>query len=277
MDPSPSDITSNHSPFRGWHSNYTPQAAEEQDSAYDADASGDSPMPQNCELLDESDSPTTHYRPFLPQIPSSLPSVSITSPSATNSSSSNVSISDSGISLATTSNQVPSTTKRKRKPKVAAATRFEEALKVLAEGKLAPIELLLAIANPEDSKYATYRARLYDPGTNLCKFLDLVMLHDNGRRVVMEWMRPYAMSQVCDSVQAEMSELDNTFCTEIKSITPALVRDWTMDKDVIVPIEKHAPSLVQVIRSAVRGRQSEKNKNKDNTRVCPSLTEEFQS
>ena len=40
-----------------------------------------------------------------------------------------------------------------------------------------------------------------------------------------------------------------------------------MEKDVITPVKKITPSLLQVIRAAVESRQTEKNRNKDTTRV----------
>ena len=77
------------------------------------------------------------------------------------------------------------------------------------------------------------------------------------------------MAQVCALVQSEMCKLDKEFCSsKVMSITPAYVQDWTMEKDVIAPVEKITPSLLQVICAAVASWQTEKNRNKDTTRVC---------
>ena len=64
---------------------------------------------------------------------------------------------------------------------------------------------------------------MYKNGANLQDFLDAVMQDDNGRRVMMEWMRPHAMAQVCTLVQSEMCELDKEFCSEVMSITLAYI------------------------------------------------------
>jgi hypothetical protein len=93
------------------------------------------------------------------------------------------------------------------------------------------------------------------------------MQDNNGRKVMMDSTRPHAMAQVCVTVQSEMCELDKEFHSEVISITPTYVRDWTMEKDVIIPVDKITPLLLQVIRAAVASQQTEKNRNKDTTRV----------
>jgi hypothetical protein len=94
------------------------------------------------------------------------------------------------------------------------------------------------------------------------------MQDNNGRRVMIDWMRPHAMAQVCAMVQVEMGELDKEFHSKVMSITLVYIRDWTMEKDIITPVEKITPSLLQVIHAAVESRQTEKNRNKDTIRVC---------
>jgi hypothetical protein len=124
------------------------------------------------------------------------------------------------------------------------------------------------MANVAAPEYEMYPVKMYKNGANLRDFLDAVMQDDNGRAVMMEWMRLHAIAQVCTSVQSEMYELDKEFRSEVMSITPAYVRDWTMEKDTITPVKKITPLLLQVIRAAVASRQTEKNRNKDTTRVC---------
>ena len=241
----------NHPAFAVWPPIYVPPA--EQDTEYDADDSGDSPTQDHRELPEEDEHSSTLSRPFLPRNQSAL--------------SSNVSINDSGIFLSEPDEPASSNARKRRAPRVSVSQRYANVLGILRQGGLSPIRLMIAIANVAAPEYEMYRVKMYENGANLRDFLDAVMQDDNGRRVMMEWMRPHAIAQVCASVQSEMCELDKEFRSEVASITPVYVRDWTMEKDVITPVEKITPSLLQVIRAAVESRQTEKNRNKDTTRV----------
>ena len=237
-----------HPAFAVWPPIYTPS---EQDTEY----SGDSPMQGHQELPEEDEHSSSLSHPFPPRSQSVL--------------SSNVSINDSGIFLSEPDEPAPSNTRKTRAPRISVSQRYADVLGILRQGGLSPIKLMTAIANVAAPEYEMYRVKMYENGANLRDFLDAVMQDDNGRRVMMEWMRPHAMAQVCASVQSEMCELDKEFRSDVTSITPVYIQDWTMEKDVITPVEKITPPLLQVICAAVTSRQTEKNGNKleDTTRV----------
>jgi hypothetical protein len=120
--------------------------------------------------------------------------------------------------------------------------------------------------------FEMHRIKLYEcGGVKLRTLLDKMMLDDDGKDVLHKWMRPYAMQQVCETVQEEMTVLDKAFCMSIPSITPASVLNWTMQKDMEKPVDKAAPSLLQVIHASLQTQQSQKNKKKDTTKVTDYL------
>jgi len=158
---------------------------------------------------------------------------------------------------------IASNVRKRRAPRVSVSQRYANVLGILHQGGLSPIRLMTAIANVAAPEYKMYRVKMYENSANLRDFLDVVMQDDNGRRVMMEWMRPHPIAQACASVQSEMCELEKEFCSKVTSITPVYIQDWTMEKDVITPVEKITPSLLQVIHAAVESRKTEKNRNKD--------------
>jgi hypothetical protein len=134
------------------------------------------------------------------------------------------------------------------------------------------LDVLDAILTTGSVDFEMHQIKLYERGgAKLRSLLDKMMLDDNGKYVLYKWMRPYAMQQVCETVQEDMAELDKAFCTSIPSITPAYVLNWTMQKDVEKPVDKAAPSLLRVIRASLQTQQPQKNKKKDTTKVSDYL------
>jgi hypothetical protein len=159
--------------------------------------------------------------------------------------------------------------KKRRAKKIPVNTRIKAVLEDLCDGRMNVLDMLDVILTSVD--FEMHQIKLYERGgAKLRALLDKMMLDDNGKDVLHEWMRPYAMQQVCETVQEEMTELDKAFCTSIPSITPAYVLNWTMQKDVEKPVDKAAPSLLRVIRASLT-RRSQKNKKKDTTKVSDYL------
>jgi hypothetical protein len=144
-------VIMNHPAFAVWPPIYIPSV--EQDTEYNADDSGDSPMRGHQELPeeDEHSSNLSHHFPRQSQSVLSL----------------NVSVNDLGIFLSEPDELAPSNTRKRCAPRVSISQRFADVLDILRQGRLSPIKLMTAIANVTAPEYEMYQVKMYKNGANL--------------------------------------------------------------------------------------------------------------
>jgi hypothetical protein len=124
------------------------------------------------------------------------------------------------------------------------------------------------VVKPTSSEFSRHQAKIYKGGgSKLRQILNTIMSDEAGSHVLMDWMRPYRIQQICDTIKDEMDALRKDFCMSISEITPAYIKEWTMEKNVEIPANVRALTLLQIIHSAVKTQQSAKNKVKDCERV----------
>jgi hypothetical protein len=147
---SKSESTS-HPAFAIWLPTYMPSA--EQDTEYDVDDSGDSPMLDHQELPEEAEHSFTLSHSFLSQNQSAL--------------SLNMSINDSGVFFNEPNEPAALNMTKKHTPQVSVSQRYTNVLSILCQGGLSPIRLMTMIANVMASEYEMYQVKMYENSANL--------------------------------------------------------------------------------------------------------------
>ena len=161
MEPELPKYQSTHPYFREWPPRSVPQLTTLQDSGYDADDSGDSPIRDYQDLPNMNESSHTLNQPQL-----------------RTSTSSNVSINDSVIffnSAGTTNTN--SNTKKKRAKKIPVNARVKAVLDDLGDGRMNVLDVLDVMLTSVD--FEMHQIKLYERGgAKLKALLDKMVLDD---------------------------------------------------------------------------------------------------
>ena len=249
MEPNTDSSSLSNSYFPSWPL-IESSSRQDSDAGYNADVSGDSPIHNNEDLPEDRQGATMQQHPYFEQFPRH--------------NAYDESISDSAVSLDTSGTAPPERGKTRRLPRISQAQQVHNVLGGLRDGCLSLLDALLMVINPTSTEFSRHRAKIYEGGgSKLRQVLDTIMSDEEGSGILVDWMRPYAIQQVCDTVKDEMEALGKDFCTSIPEITPTYIKEWTMEKNIGIPANTRAPTLLQVIRSTVETRQSAKNKVKD--------------
>ncbi|KAL0959448.1 hypothetical protein HGRIS_014692 [Hohenbuehelia grisea] len=132
--------------------------------------------------------------------------------------------------------------------------RFQAALQVLREGHFSAIDLLLAILNPHDTNYISYRSGLFTKSEDKLKLmLDHIKEQPEGYAILMDWMRPLAQDLVCDTISSEMDTARSTLCLSkgLQELSPAYIKNWSHENILGKTAEK-TPVLYAVLQSAAQ-------------------------
>jgi hypothetical protein len=100
--------------------------------------------------------------------------------------------------------------------------RFENALKILREGRLGPADLLLhALCHPNNR----YRTGLLKAGGKFGSILDEVMKFPEGKARLTEWVQDKGVAIIETIVGREMDTVQKSFSCKTADITPESVSD----------------------------------------------------
>ena len=81
----------------------------------------------------------------------------------------------------------------------------EKVLTAFSDAGWSPLDLIIDILDPSQHEYENYRSRWFSPPSNkLSLLLDQIFAHPKGHNLVLDWMRPHALSSVCSTVSSEM-------------------------------------------------------------------------
>ncbi|KAG1887916.1 uncharacterized protein F5891DRAFT_1283178 [Suillus fuscotomentosus] len=111
---------------------------------------------------------------------------------------------------------------------------ISSALKILRDGRISILDLLVKIMDPSQMLYSTYRNRMYVPSATekqlgngrLEKVLDFLWEDPRSHARVLEWMHPHALSYVCDAVYGEMDQVKQCLHVTLNTITPELLHEF---------------------------------------------------
>lgn len=154
-----------------------------------------------------------------------------------------------------------------RRNRMSTHDRINSALQILRDGRISILDFLVTILDPADASYATYRDRLYVPsvkeknsGTGrLEKVLDFLWEDPRSHGRVLEWMRPHAISSICNTVYREMDNIKRSFHATLESVTPELLLSFDVETTIASVAREKAPVLYQIIASAAQTERAKAN------------------
>ena len=188
---------------------------------------------------------------------------------------SSTTVSDSGISISTDAPLVSSSAApviRQCAPCVSKKDKLLRILEDLWKNKLSPLDLFAEVVDESRPEHNHYRQKMYKAHNRhkLENILDMIMDHARGRIVLLEWMRPYALQQVHETIYNKMDVLTLEFHTTTSTITPEYLMSWNLKENVEDIVDARTPCLLSIISTASQTWNSlEKNKKKDTTTVSP--------
>lgn len=142
------------------------------------------------------------------------------------------------------------------------ATRFESVLKILRDGRMSPIDLMLEILDPSNAKYDWYRTGLFHTSPEKVRnMLDLMMQHDRGSTVITDWLRPQVAEWACKEVYREMDAAKDALLLSggVGDLTPEYLETWSQS-NILGTASAEAPILLSILHA---GAQTQKAREKN--------------
>ncbi|KAG0695284.1 hypothetical protein DFH29DRAFT_1005622 [Suillus ampliporus] len=145
-------------------------------------------------------------------------------------------------------------------------------LKILRDGRISILDLLVKIMDPSQMLYSTYQDHMYVPlatekqlgNGRLEKVLDFLWDDPQSHVCVLEWMQPHALSYVCDTMYGEMDQVKQCLHVTLNTITPKLLLACNVETTLSSVVHEHAPVLCKIIASTAQTECAKvKNKVKD--------------
>ncbi|KAG2369083.1 hypothetical protein BDR07DRAFT_1604966 [Suillus spraguei] len=162
-------------------------------------------------------------------------------------------------------------------PRLSSHERIKSAVKILRDGRISIIELMLTILDTSELDFAYNRDWIYNRSKQekesvngqgkkgkLEKMFDRLFADSRGRARVLDWFRPHMIAYVSDTVSNEMNMVKEALCGTLDSVTPEFLSTWDLNstmQNIVVP---KAPVLYHILRCAAQFTNArEKNKIKD--------------
>ncbi|KAG2737045.1 hypothetical protein P692DRAFT_20135069, partial [Suillus brevipes Sb2] len=171
---------------------------------------------------------------------------------------------DSGFVDLTT--EAPAQTSRLsiRGSRMSTHERISSALKILRDGRISVLDLLIKILDPSEASYSTYRDRICVPspkekqlGTGrLEKMLDFLWEDPRSQTRVAEWLRPHAVAYVCSTVYNEMDDVKRCLHATLDTVTPELLLTCNVENTLASIMHKNAPLLYTIIMNAAQTKRA---------------------
>ena len=140
----------------------------------------------------------------------------------------------------------------------------------LRKNKLSPLDLVTKIVDNSNTKYDNYHIKMYEDSGRykLERILNMIMNGIWGKVILLDWIRPHALQQVCKNVSNEMGVLTSPLHMMTNTITPDYPMTWTLQDNVEHVVSAKTPSLLSIIHAASHTKRSlKKNKKKDTLSV----------
>lgn len=131
------------------------------------------------------------------------------------------------------------------------------ALETLSAHHITLTDLLTSIISG-DPEFITYRYALFSEKNrlHLQNLFSLILKDEKGSHIVQEWMKPYAIQQVCDTIHEEMDAAKPHLQMNIKDITPDFISNWDVNK-ILEPIGRNiTPTFCMILDAATETKAS---------------------
>ncbi|KAJ8522779.1 hypothetical protein ONZ45_g630 [Pleurotus djamor] len=135
--------------------------------------------------------------------------------------------------------------------------RLEMALKILRQGRLAPIDLLLEVLNPRKWSNDQYRSGLFAKAPEkLVELLDLVLESPKGAATLKDFMRPHALETVTAEVYKEMDIVKKHLSLPrgVSDLTVEYLKGWS-HANILDSIA--SPTLSSILHTAAQTHEAE--------------------
>ena len=166
----------------------------------------------------------------------------------------------------------------KRNEKILKLNIALSALKSLSAHHITLTDLLMSIISG-DPEFITYRYSLFSEKnwSSLQKLFSLILKDEKGSHIMREWMKPYAVQEVCETIHKEMDAARPHLQMSIKDITPEFISNWDVN-EILEPIGRNiTPTFCMILDAATETNVSKAKQKSLNSRNCitvspPSLT-----
>ena len=162
-----------------------------------------------------------------------------------------------GPSTTIPDHEPPATSQRTRRPK-------EETVKILLQGlqnaRITPLDLLVTVLDKVNTELDYYRAAFFKESAleNLAIFLDQVWENDKGRKAMKTWMKPHAVSHICDLIHEEMEAAKPQLRMATNQVTPDFIDSWDISR-IMEPINTPVwTAILDAATESERARMKEK-------------------
>ncbi|KIJ05902.1 hypothetical protein PAXINDRAFT_20870 [Paxillus involutus ATCC 200175] len=138
--------------------------------------------------------------------------------------------------------------------------RIQQALHVIRSGRISFLDFILAILDPSEPDFLTYRTRfLADSSGKFAKMLDRIHENERGRVHLLRWIEPRAVELVCEKIMSEMDDVKSALAGTIKTITPESLLSWDVNTFIGSVVDQSAPTTGQVLKTAARTERAREN------------------
>jgi hypothetical protein len=169
----------------------------------------------------------------------------------------------------------PSEIPRKRNEKTSKLNMALNVLESLQAHHITLTELLTTIVS--DPEFITYRYALFSEKNRspLQNLFSLILKDEKGSHIIQEWMKPYAVQQVCEVIHKEMDAAKPHLQMSIKDITPEFISNWDVNK-ILEPIGQNiTPTFCKILDAATETTASKMKqkspKSRNRITVSPSI------
>jgi hypothetical protein len=142
-----------------------------------------------------------------------------------------------------------------RRQRTSTYNKIHGLLAELRRDRISPIDILIQVLDPDDISYDRYRGNLYrDNSTKLMELLQTIFADHNGRRKLLDCMRPHLEEFACETVADEMeTRRRNSTLPGIAVVTPDFIENWSLDEDT-----NDTPFLTSILTAASQTERAKK-------------------
>jgi hypothetical protein len=135
------------------------------------------------------------------------------------------------------------------KPRSSDYEKIDSIIQYLRSLQISPFQLILQVLNPDDWHYDQSRNHLYrEDSTRLSDLVEAIMRDKDGKRKLLECMRPHLLDFACCTVAEQMAERRATsILSGIGVVTPEFIDAWNIEDEIDT-----TPFLTRILETAAQ-------------------------
>ena len=130
-------------------------------------------------------------------------------------------------------------------------------LESLSQHHITLTDLLTSVVGG-DPEFITYRYALFSQKNRspLQNLFSLILKDEKGSHIMQEWMKPYAVQHVCETIHKEMDAAKPYLQMSIKDITPDFISNWDVNKILELIGQNIMPTFCMILDAATKTKAS---------------------